>query len=68
MIGPTENDTRELRTFRRFLIEQAAHRQLERALGRKLPLDTATVPREWWDPRGEFRLPPAPTTGDTPHD
>jgi len=58
MIGPSETDTRELRTFRRFLVERAAHRELEKALGRRLPLETTTVPNEWWDPRGEFARPP----------
>lgn len=61
MITRTENDTRELRTFKRFLMEHAAHKQLERALGNRLPFETATVPNEYWDPRGEFQRPPEAT-------
>lgn len=62
MITRSEHDTRELRTFARFLMETAAHKQLEQTLGKRLPLETATVKREWWDPRGE--LPRAPEGGD----
>jgi len=54
MIARSENDTRELRTFARFLRERAAHQELERLAGRRLPMETATVDREWWDPRGAF--------------
>jgi hypothetical protein len=54
MITRSENDTRELRTFARFLRERDAHQELERVTGRRLPLETATVDRGWWDPRGEF--------------
>lgn len=59
MITRSEHDTRELRTFGRFLLELGAHRELERTLRRRLPMETATVDRNWWDPRGEF--PRAPT-------
>lgn len=58
MIGPTEKDTRELRTFKRYLSEVSTHKQLERTVGKRLPMETATVPRDWWDPRGEFRRAP----------
>lgn len=58
MITRSEQDTRELRTFTRYLIELAAHKQLEKTVGRKLPMDTATVPRKWWDPRDELPKPP----------
>ena len=58
-ITRSENDTRELRTFARFLRENAAHRQLERIVGKRLPLEMATIPRGWLDPRDE--LPRAPT-------
>lgn len=58
MIARSENDTRELRMFSRFLIEDAAHKQLERTLGKRLPFETTTVPNDWWDPRGEFQRPP----------
>lgn len=66
LITASENDTRELRTFSRFLQERAAHKELERVTGRELPMETATVDREWWDPRGEFpRAPEAlPEPGD----
>ena len=60
MITRSENDTRELRKFRRFLIENAAHKQLERALGKRLPFQTTTVENEYWDPRGEFARPVDP--------
>jgi len=55
MITRSENDTRQLRLFKRFLIEDAAHKQLEKTLGKRLPFETTTVPNEFWDPRGEFR-------------
>jgi hypothetical protein len=64
LITASENDTRELRTFSRFLQERAAHRELERVTGRELPMETATVDRKWWDPRGEF--PRAPEAGSEP--
>jgi hypothetical protein len=54
VIAQSENDSRELRTFSRYLQERAAHKELERVAGRELPMETATVDREWWDPRGEF--------------
>lgn len=54
MIARSENDTRELRNFKLFLIEHGAHRELERTLGRKLPFETTTLPNEYWDPRGEI--------------
>lgn len=54
MITQSENDTREIRIFKRFLIERGTHQELQRTLKRKLPFQTTTVPNEWWDPRGEF--------------
>jgi hypothetical protein len=62
MITNSEHDTRELRLFKRFLLEDAAHKQLERTLGKRLPFETTTVPNEYWDPRGEFQRPPVGKT------
>lgn len=49
-IARTENDTRELRMFSQFLLEMGAHNELERTLGRKLPLNLATLPESYWNP------------------
>ena len=54
MITRSENDTRQLRLFSRFLIERGAHKALEATLGKRLPFETTTVPNDFWDPRGEF--------------
>ncbi|HDZ51435.1 hypothetical protein LCGC14_0112970 [marine sediment metagenome] len=62
MIAESENDTRELRTFARFIQERAAHKELERVTGKELPMETATVKREWWDPLNEFPRAPEPGT------
>ena len=58
MITRSENDTRELRLFTRFLLEHGAHKRLEQAIGKRLPFETTTVPNEWWNPRDEFPRPP----------
>lgn len=49
-IARTENDTRELRMFSQFLLEMGAHTELERTIGRKLPLNLATLPESYWNP------------------
>lgn len=52
----SESDREELETFKRFVAERAAHRSLEKVVGRALPFRTVTVPQGWWDkdhPKGE---------------
>ena len=58
MTRRSEQDVKELKTFERFLTEYAANKELEKTVGRKLPLATITVPNEWWDPKGQFQKSP----------
>jgi hypothetical protein len=40
------------------LLDYGAHKALEKVVGKKLPLETPNVPREWWNPQND--LPRAP--------
>lgn len=49
-ITRSENDTRELRMFSRYLTEMGAHKRLEQVTKKRLPVNLATLPESYWNP------------------
>ena len=52
------NDAKELALFEKFLLDYGAHKALEKVVGKRLPLETPNVPREWWNPQNDLTRAP----------